>query len=168
MIIRILESSLQSWSLFFLGKHLCIILAPDKKGKFLKRGRRMIPRALYGRNLWGVGNVDTVYCSCTVKQLPGLCVCLGWWTQVVREDESLHLFALWRRKEWTFPFLVKVTFSKRERTVGVGQYLQSLSTIFPSAFIQMFVALKPCMYDCNWIFANCSMHLCITTWRYNF
>lgn len=67
MIIRILESSLQSSSLFFLGKHLFIILASDKKGKFLKRGERMIPKRLYWRNLWGGGNVDTVYCSCTVK-----------------------------------------------------------------------------------------------------
>ena len=48
MSIRLLESSLQSWSLFFLGKQLCIIAASEQKGKFPERGRRMTPKALYG------------------------------------------------------------------------------------------------------------------------
>lgn len=109
------------------------------------------------RTLWGGGNVDTVSCSCKVKQqaLPGLRVYLGWWMQGVRGDESCLLFALWGRKECTFPFLVKVIFSKREGTEAVWQYLQPFSTAFPAVFIQMFVSLKPCKSDCNWIFVVC-------------
>lgn len=111
----------------------------------------------------GGGGVDTVYCSCTVKQhtIRGLCL-LGWWLQVVRQDESHHLLAQWERKECTFPFWLRWLLAK-EGERWAFHYIWSFLAPF-SLCIHMFVRLK----YCNYIFENYNYVLMCTKWWYNF
>lgn len=108
--------------------HFCSIRAEREVSR--EREKNDSQSSLW-RTLWGGGNVDTVYCSCTVKKhaLASLCVYLGWWMQGVRGDESCHLFALWERKECTFPFRVNVTFTKEKGRWEFGSICSLLAPL---------------------------------------